>query len=64
MVAEGKITKEIADRLNISVHTVETHRAKIMRKLDVHTVGELVRYARANGFTLAARRNADGTLIP
>ncbi len=51
LVAEGKITKEIADRLKISVHTVETHRAKIMRKLDLHTVGELVRYAIRNEIT-------------
>jgi DNA-binding CsgD family transcriptional regulator len=34
--------------LNISVHTVETHRSNIMQKLGVHTVGELVRYAFRN----------------
>ena len=45
LVGEGKISKEIADCLEISVHTVETHRTNIMRKLDIHTVGELVRYA-------------------
>lgn len=48
LVAEGKISKEIADRLDISVNTVETHRTNIMRKLNVHTVGELVRYAIRN----------------
>jgi len=51
LVAEGKISKEIADRLNISVHTVETHRTNIMRKLEIHTVGELVRYAIRNQIT-------------
>ncbi len=51
LVAEGKISKEIADQLNISVHTVETHRTNIMRKLKVHTVGELVRYAIRNKIT-------------
>jgi DNA-binding NarL/FixJ family response regulator len=48
LVAEGKVSKEIADRLNISVHTVETHRSNIMQKLGVHTVGELVGYAFRN----------------
>jgi len=51
LVAEGKISKEIADQLNISVHTVETHRTNIMRKLEIHTVGELVRYAIRNQIT-------------
>ncbi len=35
-------------KLNISVKTVETHRANIMRKLELHTVSELVRYAIRN----------------
>ena len=51
LVAEGKISKEIAGHLQISVNTVETHRNNIMHKLGVHTVGELIRYAIRNGLT-------------
>jgi DNA-binding NarL/FixJ family response regulator len=42
MLAEGNSNKDIANRLNISVHTVETHRAHVMEKLEVHTTAELV----------------------
>lgn len=45
MVANGKITKEIADELNISVRTVETHRSKIMKKLNVSNASEMIRFA-------------------
>ena len=45
LLAEGKSSKEVASSLNISVKTAETHRANIMRKLQIHTVSELVRYA-------------------
>ena len=48
LVAEGRTSKEVAARLSVSVHTVETHRTNIMRKLGIHTVGELVRYAIRN----------------
>lgn len=44
-VAEGKSTKEMAHLLKISIKTVETHRAQIMRRLDVRDVPGLVRYA-------------------
>jgi DNA-binding CsgD family transcriptional regulator len=47
-VAEGRINKEIAGRLNISVKTVETHRASAMRKLKLRTTADLVRYAVRN----------------
>jgi DNA-binding NarL/FixJ family response regulator len=47
-VAEGQINKEIAARLNISVKTVETHRASAMRKLKLRTTADLVRYAVRN----------------
>jgi len=47
-VAEGRINKEIAWRLNISVKTVETHRASAMRKLKLRTTADLVRYAVRN----------------
>jgi len=47
-VAEGRINKEIATRLSISVKTVETHRASAMRKLKLRTTADLVRYAVRN----------------
>lgn len=56
--------REIAGELGISPETAEKHRSNILRKLDLQTGVELVRYARTNGFTLAARRNDDGPLIP
>jgi DNA-binding CsgD family transcriptional regulator len=48
LLAEGKSSKEVAVALNISVKTAETHRANIMRRLDCHSVTELVRYAIRN----------------
>ena len=47
-VAEGRLNKEIAARLNISIKTVETHRASAMRKLKLKTTADLVRYAVRN----------------
>jgi DNA-binding CsgD family transcriptional regulator len=48
LVAEGKSTKEVADKLKISPKTADTHRTNIMRKLNLHSVSELVRYAIRN----------------
>jgi len=48
MLSEGKSSKEVAAALGISVKTAETHRANIMRKLEMHSVTELVRYAVRN----------------
>jgi DNA-binding NarL/FixJ family response regulator len=48
LLAEGNSSKEVAVALNISVKTAETHRANIMRKLEMHSVSELVRYAVRN----------------
>jgi DNA-binding NarL/FixJ family response regulator len=48
LLAEGKSNKEVATALNISVKTAETHRARIMAKLNIRSVGELVRYAVRN----------------
>jgi DNA-binding NarL/FixJ family response regulator len=48
LLAEGKSSKEVAVALGISVKTAETHRANIMRKLEMHSVSELVRYAIKN----------------
>jgi two-component system, NarL family, response regulator NreC len=49
MIAEGKTNKEIANSLQLSVYTVEAHRGRIMEKLNLHSTGELVRFALRNG---------------
>jgi two-component system, NarL family, response regulator NreC len=49
MIAEGRTNKEIATSLNLSVYTVEAHRGRIMEKLNLHSTGELVRFAVRNG---------------
>jgi DNA-binding NarL/FixJ family response regulator len=49
LVAEGFSTREIAERLFVSVKTVETHRAQIMQRLDIHDVAGLVRFAIRHG---------------
>ena len=48
LISEGKHSREVSATLGISVKTVETHRANIMRKLDIHCMGDLVRYALRN----------------
>ena len=48
LLAEGKSNKEIAAKLGIAVRTVETHRAKIMLKLGLHSLAELIHYAIRN----------------
>jgi DNA-binding NarL/FixJ family response regulator len=45
LIAEGRSNKEVATRLGISVKTVDAHRTNIMRRLNLHSVAELVRYA-------------------
>ncbi|HKA43127.1 MAG TPA: response regulator transcription factor [Burkholderiales bacterium] len=49
LIAEGSSTKDIARRLNLSVKTVETHRAQLMERLDIHDVAGLVRFAVRHG---------------
>ena len=51
LISEGLLNKQIADRLGIGVRTIETHRERIMRKLDIHTVAGLTKYAIARGMT-------------
>ena len=51
MIAEGHSTAEIAERLFVSVKTVETHRKKIMDKLELRSVAELTKYAIREGIT-------------
>jgi len=48
LLAEGKSNKEVAATLGISVKTAETHRAAVMRKVGLHSISELVRYAIRN----------------
>jgi RNA polymerase sigma factor (sigma-70 family) len=45
LLAEGKSNKEVAALLNISVYTVETHRANLMQRLNLHSTAEIVLYA-------------------
>src|SRR5436305_11999079 len=49
MLAEGKTNKEIAVVLNLSVYTVDAHRGRIMEKLNLHSINEMVRFALRNG---------------
>lgn len=51
LIVEGCATKEVANRLNISIKTVESHRSRIMNKLGLHTVAELTKYAVRRGIT-------------
>jgi DNA-binding NarL/FixJ family response regulator len=51
LLAEGKSSKEMAARLQLSVKTVETHRTRLMRKLSIHTIAELTKYAVREGLT-------------
>ena len=50
LIAEGKTNKEIATHLNLSIYTVEAHRSRLMEKLNLHSTGDLVRFAIRNGF--------------
>lgn len=49
LLAEGRTSKEVAVTLNLSVKTAETHRTNLMRKLNLHSVADLTRYAVRNG---------------
>ena len=49
LIAEGHSTKEIAHTLNVSVKTIEAHRAQLMNRLDIHDIAGLVRYAIREG---------------
>jgi DNA-binding NarL/FixJ family response regulator len=51
LMAEGKTSKEIAFQLHLSIKTIETHRMKVMEKLNIHTVAELTKYAIREGLT-------------
>jgi DNA-binding NarL/FixJ family response regulator len=51
LIAEGKTNKDIARLLNVSVNTIETHRAHVMEKQDIHDLAGLIRYAIQKGLT-------------
>jgi two-component system response regulator NreC len=51
LIAEGWSTKQIASHLYVSVKTIETHRRQIMKKLDLHTIADLTKYAVREGLT-------------
>jgi two-component system response regulator NreC len=51
LLAEGRSVKQIASTLYISVKTVNTHRAQIMEKLNIHSIAELIKYAIREGLT-------------
>jgi len=53
LIAEGNSSKQIAHRLDASVKTIESHRASLMERLDIHDVAGLVRYAIRNGLVSA-----------
>ena len=53
LIAEGQSNKRLANTLGIGLETVETHRASVMRKLDIDTAAQLVRYAVRNGVAMA-----------
>lgn len=55
LVAEGMTTKEIANHLDLSIKTVETHRSNIMARLDIHDLAGLVRFAVERGVVLSSR---------
>ena len=51
LLSQGRSAKAIAQELNISLKTVEFHKANITRKLGVHTTSELIKFALAHGLT-------------
>lgn len=64
LLGEPLADEEIATRLKISQETVEKHRFNLLRKLNLRTTAELIRYAREHGFTLSAPRSGDGAMLP
>ena len=59
LLAEGKSTKEVAVALGLSVKTAETHRSNIMRKLNLHSISELVLYAVRNNIVQVVQPPAE-----
>lgn len=59
-IAEGLINKEIAGKLGVGVRTVETHRERIMRKLNIHSVAGLTRFAISEGLVFLRQGSPSG----
>lgn len=55
LIAEGMTSREIAEKLFLSLNTINTHRTNIMKKLDIHDTAGLVKYALQNGLTNLTR---------
>ena len=53
LLAEGKSTKDVAIALDITLKTASTHRTNILRKLELHSLADIVRYAIRNGIVAA-----------
>ena len=51
LIVEGKTTKEISAALFVSEKTVTSHRYQIMQKLEIHNIGDLIKYAMREGLT-------------
>ena len=51
LISEGLTTRQIAEQMNLSEHTIHTHRQRIMDKLDRHSVAALTKYAVSTGLT-------------
>lgn len=51
LIAEGNLSKKIAEKLNVSVRTIDVHRLNIKRKLNIHSIAELTKFAIAEGIT-------------
>jgi DNA-binding NarL/FixJ family response regulator len=49
LISEGRTNTDIAQRLSLSVHTVDSHRSRLMEKLNLNSTGELVRFAIRHG---------------
>jgi len=64
LIAEGQSNKEIANKLGIGVRTIETHRERIMRRLGIHSVAGLTKYAIANGLISLEEGSVTATPAP
>lgn len=64
LIGEPLNDEQIAERLGISIETVEKHRFNVLKKLDLSNRTEIVRYAREHGFTLKAPKSGEGAMLP
>lgn len=63
LIAEGNTSRQIAERLGLSLKTVHSHRAKLMEKLEIHNSTELIKYAVRKGLVKWKVENAQGDLV-